>query len=57
MMSLYVGGDGGMGKWEGLDKNWTFVNYKSPDNIQLLVFKIGPIYKAVVLIEDFQEKI
>lgn len=41
------------GNGRGSIKKLDFSNYKSPRNTQLLMFQIVPVYKAIVLREDF----
>lgn len=53
MVSLYVGGDGRGGEMGGFQK-LNFSNYKSSHNIQFLELQIVPIYKFIVLREDFK---
>lgn len=55
MVSLYVGGDGRGGEMGGVGfQKLNFSNYKSSHNIQFLELQIVPIYKVIVLREDFK---
>ena len=55
MVSLYGGGDGRVGEMGGVGfQKLNFSNYKSSHNIQFLELQIVPIYKVIVLREDFK---